>query len=139
MGFLIMENEIKTTHNLNFEMAPSIYGDMNAMFKVGTCEGLFGCTADSYYILAITNKFPGNGHLNDVFEWFEHSAKRDKKNLLVLECMNDLFYKHLLSKRGFVPLDAKGENCIKVFNRKQYRRLLKNGNEIIQKETLTCI
>lgn len=137
-----MENIIQTKHKLDFGVAPSpydLFSDGHMMFQVGTCEGQWGCTKDSYFILSVTNKQQGNGHLDDVFEWFEYSAKRDGKNLMVLECMNERFYKHLLAKRGFVPLDVKGENCIKIFNRKQYKRLLKNGNEIINKGTLTCV
>ena len=133
------ENVIQTKHKLDFGVAPSPYDNEHMKFRVGTCEGLCGSTQDSYFILAITNKEQGNGHLDDVFEWFEYSAKRDGKNLMVLECMNERFYKHLLAKRDFIPLDAKGENCIKVFNRKQYKRLLKNGNELLMKGTLKCV
>ena len=137
-----MENVIQTKHKLDFGVAQShcnIFGDGFLLFQVGTCEGQWGSTKDSYFILSIKNRQKGNGHLDDVFEWFEHSAKRDEKNLMVLECMNKRFYRHLLAKRGFVPLDAKGENCIKIFNLKKYKRLLKNGNEIINKGTLTCV
>lgn len=135
-------NELKTTHNLTFEMAESpydIFGDNHKMFRVGTCEGQWGSTSDSYYILSVVNNKEGNGHLDDVFEWFEHSAKRDNRNLLVLECMNNDFYNHLISKRGFVKLDNEQKNCVKVFNKKLYRKLLRDGNEIIKKGSLTCI
>lgn len=50
------------------------------------------------------NKEPGNGHLTDVFEWFEYSCKQDKKILLVREFFNDEFYKHCIEKRGFVQV-----------------------------------
>ncbi len=137
-------NAITTKHNLNFEVADSPYnafdiGSGHKMFRIGTCEGQWGSTRDSYFILSISNKCAGNGHLDDVLEWFEYSCKRDNRNLLVLECMNERFYKHLISKRGFIPLDAGGENCIKVFNKESYERLLKDGNEIIIAGTLKCI
>lgn len=135
-------NAIKTKHNLDFESAPSpynIFGDNHQMFRVGTCEGQWGFIKDCLFILSVFNKEQGNGHLDDVFQWFEYSAKRQGMNLMVLECMNNNFYDHLIKKRGFQPLDTKRTNCIKVFNRKKYNKLLKHGNEIIKKGTLTCV
>jgi hypothetical protein len=132
----------KSTHNLLFEAAESPYAILDSdhqMFRIGTCEGQWGYTTDSYYILSVTNKEQGNGHLDDVFEWFENSAKRDGRNLLVLECLNNKFYQHLLNKRGFKPLDKEQNNCIKIFNKKQYNKLLRDGNEILIKGTLNCI
>jgi hypothetical protein len=141
-----MKNAIVTTHNLDFESAESpynifgdIFGSGHMIFRIGTCHGQWGSTKDSYYILSVINNIPGNGHLTDVFEWFEFSCKRDNKNLLVLKCMNKRFYTHLSSKRGFSPLDAKGENLIKIFNKKAYKQLKKNGNEIIKAGTLECV
>lgn len=131
----------KTTHNLQFEIAehPNTFLQAHKLFRVGTCKGQWGDTNDSYYILTVINSIKGNGHLDDVFEWFENSAKRDGKNLLMLEIMNKDFYRHLIQKRGFIPLDKDGDNCIKVFNRKLHNKLLRDGNEIIKKGTLTCI
>ncbi len=133
---------MKTTHNLEFEVAPSRYMVGNVahqLFRVGTCDGQFGYTGDSYFILSVTNSSQGNGHLTDVFEWFEASCKRDNKNLLVLECMNKDFYRHLLEKRGFVALDKEQDNCIKIFNKKAYKQLIRKGNPLIRKGTLTCV
>lgn len=127
---------IVTSNQQHFEVAEDHYG---FHFRVGTCTGLWGSTDDSYYILAVENHKPGNGHLNDVFEWFEFSCKRDKKNLLVLEIINPDFYIHLISKRGFIALDTYGQNCIKIFNQEEYERLLTAGNSIIDAKTLTCI
>lgn len=90
----------KTTHDLSFETAPWIVSDFTR-FRIGSCHGLWRSTDDSYDILAVDNESSGNGHLNDVFEWFEHSCKRDKKVLRVLECMNKRFEIHLIEKRGF--------------------------------------
>ena len=133
-----MENQLKTKHNLDFEVCENS-GYSFPLFRVGTCSGQWGSTRDSYFILSVINDKPGNGHLDDVFEWFEFSCKRDNKNLLVLECMNESFYLHLLSKREFIPLDDKGNSLIKIFNRKKYKQLRKNGNEIIQAETMQCV
>lgn len=98
----------QSTHNLDFLAAPYKEGLLDTgiklkLFKVGTCEGQWGSDPETYYILSIINKVPGNGHLQDVFDWFEHSCKRDKKNLMVLEVENKRFKKHLIKKRGFVP------------------------------------
>ncbi len=137
-------NDFITTHTLDFEMADSPYNvigynDGHKMFRVGTCEGQWGVLNDSYYILAIINSVKGNGHFNDVLQWFEYSCKMDDKNLLILECMNKNFYSHLISKRGFIALDKNNENCIKVFNRAKYKWLKKEGNEILMKGSLKCI
>ncbi|MEK6884973.1 MAG: hypothetical protein AABY22_35405 [Nanoarchaeota archaeon] len=111
-----MENSFITTHNLDFEAPESpysfLFGDETKLFRIGTCTGQWGCNKNGYYILSVINDEPGNGHLNDVFEWFEFSSKRDNKNLLVLECMNNRFYNHLISKRGFNPIDK--NNVIKI-------------------------
>lgn len=131
-----------TKHNLPFEAAPSpynIFNDGHQLFRIGTCEGQWGFTPDSYYILSVKNSAKGNGHLDDVFEWFEYSCKRDNRNLLVLECLNNTFYKHLIDKRGFIALDKNEENLIKVFNTEYYESLKKKGNEIIMAGTLRCI
>lgn len=96
---------MKTTHNLPFESADWVVKDFNR-FRIGTCEGLWRSTFDSYDILAISNSQPGNGHLQDVFEWFEASCKRDNKKLRILEVWNKNFFFHLIAKRGFKPADS---------------------------------
>jgi len=99
-------NAIITTHNLDFLSAEDEFlGTLN--FKIGTCVGQWGSTWDSYYILTVINDQPGNGHFDDVLQWFEYSAKRDNKNLIVLELWNERLYFHLLIKRGFIPLDTR--------------------------------
>jgi len=105
-----------TTHNLDFEVAPypeNIDPDYDWMrFKIGTCTGLWSASEYSYNILAIDNDKPGNGHLKDVFEWFEASCKRDKKKLIVMAIVNAKFKEHLISKRGFMDC---GEDAEKNF------------------------
>ena len=121
-------------HNLPFETAiHPVYG---TVFRVGTCHGIWGSTDDSYYLLSIMNDEKGNGHLDDVFEWFENSCKRDNRNLLVLACMNQDFYFHLIKKRGFKVLDARCDNVIKVFNDDLYKQLIKKGNKMLHAKTL---
>ena len=98
--------EFKSKHNLPFLVANwnecPLTTELNLRkFKVGTCEGLWGSDDITYYILSIINTERGNGHLQDVFDWFESSCKRDKKNLIVLEIWNERFKKHLIEKRNF--------------------------------------
>jgi hypothetical protein len=110
---------MKTTHNLQFEVAP---WELNISekepflrFKVGTVYGLWRSTDDSYDILSVDNTEIGNGHFGDVMEWFEHSCKIDNRNLKVLEVWNKLLYKHLVEKRGFVKFE--GHDLIKYFKK----------------------
>jgi hypothetical protein len=92
--------EFKSTNNLLFETAPFYTPDVTR-FIVGTCSGIYSCEGSKYVIIGIANRQPGNGHLQDVFDWFENSCKRDKKDLMVAELMNERFKKHLIEKRGF--------------------------------------
>lgn len=119
---------ITTKHNLAFEVRQGL---SFMEYRVGTVTGQWGSCSDSFFILSFLNHEPGNGHLDDVFEWFYNSCKRDGKNLIILECMNDAFKKHLIAKRDFIPLGV--DHLIKVYNKKSYKRLLRMGNEILDK------
>lgn len=90
-----------TEHQLSFEVAPWITREF-MQYRVGTCHGLWTSTEDTYDILAVLNDEPGNGHFNDVMQWFEHSCERDNKNLRFLETWNERLVTHLVNKRGFV-------------------------------------
>lgn len=110
--------DFKTEHNLLFEVADyedslGFSNDWMA-FRVGTCEGLWHSTERSYDILAVVNTCPGNGHFNDVLQWFENSCIRDKKNLRIIEVFNSDFKRHLIAKRGF---RAHGRDVVKVFKK----------------------
>ena len=114
-----------STHNLPFEMAqwnplsehstfwgnalhklcPTIFDNVNA-FRVGTCHGNYTWDKKSYIIITIINEQKGNGHLQDVFDWFENSCKRDGKTLKVAEIWNENFKKHLIEKRGFTDIGS---------------------------------
>jgi hypothetical protein len=98
-------NAVRTKHNLDFEVSEWEIGMITKSgydrFRIGTVTGLWRCTPISYNILAIENSEKGNGHLEDVFEWFENSCKRDKKNLVVEELLNEKFKTHLITQRGF--------------------------------------
>ena len=103
-------DRFSTTHNLDFEVAPWPYDPEYQRFRVGTVGGLWGSRKGYFVILAIHNSSPGNGHLEDVFEWFEYSCRREALDLMVDECWNEDFKKHLIEKRGFRPVE--GRNAV---------------------------
>lgn len=96
-------NAVITEHKLDFESADWHRDPKAKRFRVGTCEGIYYVTKNSLDILAITNNSPGNGHLNDVFEWFEYSCREYKLKFRILEVWNLRFKKYLIEKRGFTP------------------------------------
>lgn len=116
-------NAIRTVHNLDFEIArwnspfKELMDEVGAfisdkgdypeiewlLFRVGTCHGQWRQTPEAYEILSIVNEDPGNGHLNDVFQWFEFACKKSKKPLRVLSFLNKSFAESLIRKRGFKP------------------------------------
>lgn len=108
--------EFKSSHNLIFESCPWERNPAMQCFRIGTCEGqwFYSDLANAYCILTVINNCPGNGHLNDVFEYFENSCKRDQKALMILELMNEHFKKHLIEKRSFIPMPGT-DHLIKVF------------------------
>lgn len=103
-----------TTHSLGFFCRPWHRDPEWTDFQVGTCHGLYKATKGAYEILAINNDSPGNGHFQDVMQWFEASCRRDRKSLIFLEIMNARFKKHLLEDRGFKPY--RKEDAIKHFH-----------------------
>ena len=113
-----MTKEFTTTHNLPFEVAPwkagLVVDEGFQRFRIGTCEGLWRCTEKEYEILAIINNKKGNGHFEDVLQWFEHSCRRDKRNLKISEVWNSEFKYHLLKKRGFKKNGS--DDVIKIYN-----------------------
>jgi len=102
-----------STHDLDFLCCPWERDPTWMRFKIGTCHGLWRSTDGAYEILVVDNEVPGNGHFEDVMEWFENSCRRDGKKLRLLEFFNDRFRRHLIEKRGFRP---EGENAVKVFD-----------------------
>ncbi len=107
-----LEKPFTTVHNLPFTSCPWHRDHDWNVFKIGTCEGQWRAFHGNYEILSIINNSPGNGHLEDVFQWFFHYCRRDGRGLRLLEIMNENFKKYLIEKRGFVE---DGVNCIKKF------------------------
>lgn len=108
-------NAIETKHKLDFLSKPWERDPEWSVFKIGTCHGQWRCVNDAYEILSIVNEFPGNGHFDDVLQWFEFACKRDKRSLRILEVWNKKFMKHLIKKRGFIHADVATKNVIKSF------------------------
>ena len=107
-----MKEYFTSEHGLAFEIAEWIFDDF-VQFRIGTCHGLWGSTETTYDILAVKNEVLGNGHFDDVMEWFEMSCRRDKKDLRFLEVWNHGLKIHLIGKRGFE--DAGKDILIKKF------------------------
>jgi hypothetical protein len=109
----------KSKHNLKFEAGTWPWnmlfeGPPSYRFRVGTCNGLFSSTREAYIIIAIDNNKKGNGHFEDVLEWFYESCKRDKMDLIFAEIMNERFYRHLIHKRGFTDTTLHKSDGINV-------------------------
>lgn len=110
--------EFRSTHDLYFlscHWDNPINTEGWQQFKIGTCLGQWISTPTTYDILSVINHEPGNGHLDDVFEWFENSCRRDNRDLRILEIVNDRFLDHLLNKRGFLLYNP--NNAIKLFRK----------------------
>jgi hypothetical protein len=92
---------MKTLHDLPFEAARWKIPEF-ICYRVGTCHGLYGSTEKTYDIINVHNAAPGNGHFEDVLQWFEASCRRDGKSLRIIWVLTERFKQHLIEKRGFV-------------------------------------
>lgn len=70
-------------------------------FIVGTCRGMYIIDDSAYDLWAIGNSRPGNGHFDDVLQWFEFFCNRDNKDFIISRIENTKFRSHLIGKRGF--------------------------------------
>ena len=68
---------------------PLAVGEGWRHFRVGTCGGLYRDREGAYEILAIFNDKPGNKHVEAAFAHFYASCKRDKRDFIVREVMNE--------------------------------------------------
>ncbi len=105
--------EFKSKNNLPFEVADWEHSPNFKRFRIGSCEGLWCSNERAYGILAITNNAPGNGHFEDVMQWFENSCRRDKKSFMFLEVWNKRLKKKLIEKYGFN--DIGNDNLQRIF------------------------
>lgn len=114
-----MDNAITTTHGLNFEQAdvPKEKQDLLSLgiylydFRVGTVYGQWYHKNNELCIFAIFNSVPGNGHVKDVFEWFEFACKEQKKNMRVT-CILSNEFARMLELNGF---SREGRDFIKKY------------------------
>lgn len=98
-------NHFETTHKLDFMACEDPKSRLGFhLFRIGTCHGQWRAEFDAYEILSIINDTPGNGHFEDVLQWFEFACRRDKKSLRFMAMLNDRFTQHLIEKRGFKPV-----------------------------------
>ena len=108
--------EFKTSNNLDIEITVTDmpYEDCGfwKQFNIGTCIGTFGEQEHYIEIFGISNKNKGNGHLNDVLEYFEYICVKKNKNLYITHFENQGFKNHLINKRGFA---GQGNSVIKNF------------------------
>jgi|SRR5882672_6228552 len=107
----------ESTHKLKFEVSPW-HRDPDGvikLYRVGTCEGQWFDSNIAFHILSINNTEPGNGHLTDVFEWFENSCKTYHKALMIMDFVNQDFKLHCIKKRGFTEI-PKCDHLIKTFS-----------------------
>jgi len=107
--------EFRSTHNLPFEACPWPRCPEIQLFRIGTCNGQWTSSKDCYVIISVINEQPGNGHLEDVFEWFENSCKRDGKALVITDFFNKRFKKYCIKKRGFEVIPSTND-VIKEFS-----------------------
>lgn len=107
-------NAITTKHNLDF-LATHWHRDPRVMvYKVGTCSGQYQFIDGKLVLISVINDQPGNGHLDDVFEWFEFAARSQHVPLVIAEFFNDRFKKHCIDKRGFKQIPGT-DNVIKKY------------------------
>jgi hypothetical protein len=97
------EKEFRSSHSLIFEQCGFEYDPTFFRFRIGTCTGLWTVEGKAYIIIAVTNSVPGNGHFEDVLEWFENSCRRDRYSLRMAEFFNPRLKQHMIEKRGFHP------------------------------------
>lgn len=113
-----MKNAIDTEHHLDFLAAdyPGPFNDHSQKaYKIGTCNGLYKIDGKFMILIAINNDNPGNGHLNDVFQWFEWAAKEAGMPLMIVAFMNERFYNHCINKRGFLHWTWENEPAVIKF------------------------
>lgn len=111
-------NAIKTKHNLDFEAVPWPRNPFIIVFRVGTCHGQYDMDDKQLRLISVINESQGNGHLEDVFEWFEYASKVNELDFIICEFFNERFKRHCIEKRGFRELPGtndliKSYGCIR--------------------------
>lgn len=101
--------KFKSSHKLKFFTAPHIVGGAPSgmeKFEIGTVHGLWVQSRMSIDIFACINDEPGNGHMDDVFEWFFEIAKEGALAVRIVNVSAVKFRNDLIEKWGFTPTDT---------------------------------
>lgn len=108
-----MKNAIRTKHNLDFGACQWPRDPKIMLFKIGTCNGQYYNTALTWNVISVINDQPGNGHLEDFFQWFEFACKKDSKFFVIEEFFNENFKRHCIEKRDFIAIPGTN-NVMKI-------------------------
>lgn len=100
--------KFKSSHKLKFRTAPHVIaGAPTGMekFEIGTVHGLWVQSKMSIDIFACINDEPGNGHMDDVFEWFFEIARTGALAVRIVNVSSVTFRNQLIEKWKFAPTD----------------------------------
>lgn len=95
--------KFKSQHNLKVYVNPFTVAGIDAgvlQFKIGTTHGIFKNFSLSVDVFTVINDNPGNGHMEDFFEFFEAHAKKTNRVFRMCE-VSDQEFKNALILRGF--------------------------------------
>lgn len=101
--------KFKSEHKLKFLTAPHLIAGAPTgleKFEVGTCHGLWRQDKASIEVWAVINGSPGNGHMDDVMQWFLELARLQNVILAVMDISNLAFKNQLILKWGFQTTKA---------------------------------
>lgn len=114
-------DRFKTTNGQLFYAAPydrPWNNERFIMFKIGTVNGIWRSDKKAIIVLAVANDKPGNGHLEDFFDWFETACVQAELPLIIQEVgslenaafddfkISNRFANYLVQKRGFKQIEG---------------------------------
>ena len=95
----------QSTNSLEYKDRPiELFGEIMREFKIGTVTGVYSHCDEYLRIINIENSSPGNGHFNDVFDWFFNSCITHGRGLMFVAVVNERLGDHLCNQRGFEKL-----------------------------------
>lgn len=78
-------------------------------YTCGTIDGIYDLNVEkAYTIVAIWNKVPHNGALDEFLSALEEVSDREKKPVRIVEFYNDRLRQHILKRKGWVLVVADG-------------------------------
>lgn len=111
--------KFRSTHGLKFKTMPHIIAGAFTgaeRFEIGTVHGIWNVSTFSVDVFACINDEPGNGHMDDVFEWFFSIATERGLPVRVTNVSSEDFRQQLIDKWLFVP--TKDHDTLIRFNLK---------------------